>query len=114
MKDSDLERRVEQLESQVERLRGLVHPDMPSFERLLLELNATREQESQIYDLMESCEKDLRDGKALDAFGFESSAGRILRDPNPHQVASRIVTAFADDGRYDDVVGALKGTGWLG
>ncbi|HEY1656230.1 MAG TPA: hypothetical protein VGF86_14085 [Candidatus Tumulicola sp.] len=118
MQDSSLEQRLDQLETQVERLVHICVAIQPGsdFTYWLLEKRLSSEQEEAVYALMNRLEVGIRGGKEIDPLDFEKSVEDALglRAGEGHVDAASIINTFVQEGRYTEVTDALRASSWLG
>ena len=82
------------------------------FLRLMISLDATETQESDIYDLMGELDAQLTESKpGMDHVEFCDRIYRIFPGQQPQQLAEAIVTRLALDGGWDEVYQHLRQSG---
>lgn len=105
MSDTDLEKRVAQLEHRVEQLMQLVDSDMAPFTYHMLEADATEAQVKRVYDLMDEYWNAIKAGTEKRSHNaFEQRVYEIF--PNKHgnyHFAEGIVRTLRREDRYREV-----------
>jgi hypothetical protein len=108
-----LEKTVQQLETQIGRLRSIADTRKHPFTYLMLEYNITREQEEEIFKLMEHIRKEIFENKApMNHANFEQMVYEIV--PNrkgDYHFAENIVMCLNDTNQYPDVYLHMKKSG---
>ena len=82
------------------------------FLRLMISLDATETQESDVYDLMGDVDARLSQGEAaMDHLEFYDRVHKIFPGHEPMHIAEAIVTRLAPDGGWDQVYQHLRQSG---
>jgi len=93
-------------------LMQLVNSDKNPFAYLLLEENATREQQSAIFDLMDKTEKKIRTKEKVSHVAFETEIYRIFpKSYGDYHFAENIVATLGEKGRWETVYKFMKKDG---
>lgn len=100
-----LEKRIEQLEFQVQLLFNNTDID-----RYLFETNVTKQQYKQLMDLMDIYCQKISNGQAVHHATFEREVYQIVPEHNfDYHFCELIAKLFMEDGRWEDVFPALYG-----
>ena len=81
------------------------------FLRLMISIDATEAQESNVYDLMGEVDARLSHGQTMDHLEFYGRVHKIFPGHEPQHIAEAIVTRLAPDGGWDQVYQHLRQSG---
>ena len=110
---ADLQEQISQLTYRQELLMRLVDPQTSPFSYLLLEAKATRDQEKQVMDLMDSIRKMLAAGQTPLSHGeFEQRIYEIIPSHNgDYHFAEGIVSTLKEENKWTEVFDYYKNNG---
>ena len=113
--------RLQKLEHEVERLRSRqktlfnivdTSTDKEPFMRLMISVDATDEQETAVYDLMNEVDEQITQSKqVMDTVNFCDRVYTIFPNHHQQQLAESIVMRLAKEGGWDQVYEHLRKNG---
>lgn len=108
----ELEKRIAELEHQVEHLLRLSDLERAPFSYLVVETGITDAQENEIYNLMEDFSNYIKAGRKIPHHDFEQELYKIMPSKNgDYHFAETVVASLNDEDRFTDVYEALKKSG---
>ena len=109
---AELEARISKLEAHLHRLVSMIDPSVQPAKRVMLELDATPDQETAILELFEDLETaaDLR-LRSLSLQDFYDRIQRILPGDNPDKAGRSLVAAFEESHSFRDACRYMRQVG---
>ena len=117
----NVEERLQKLEEEILRLRSRqktlfnivdTSTDKEPFMRLMISVDATEEQETAVYDLMNEVDEQITRGSTgMDTVGFRDRVYKVFPNHRPQQLAESIVMRLAKEGGWDQVYEHLRKNG---
>ena len=109
---SSLEERLSNAEHRITLLLTLIDSKKHPFTFHMLEADATRNQITAIYDLMDKAEKLINEGNPMDHHSFEQEVYKIIPSHSgDYHFAEGIVSTLNSSGQYFDVYVHYKKNG---